>query len=1317
MKKITNLVLISAVSFLCIVSSINSAFAVTPTPPQIGAITDSGTQVPKYEIYEATFQVANIGTHLTDYNAFNPNINALSTNYWDLKGIQVDAVITSPNGQIVKYPCFWYEGTDGWKGWKLRFAPTLTGGWSYYITVKHAYGTASSSAKTFTCVNSTGKGFIKVSPSDPRVFEFSDGTPFYPFGVCDSDSTYMPKIAANGGNFTRFYYSSLSLEPYSSSASNLNRFSMSSCRTIDTLMQKGKDNGVYIQWLLDDWEKVKGNTFPYITSTSRPGPCATTAEFAAGVNRSREIYKRKLRYFIARWGAYRSLVSIEFINELDMNSTDWLNWHKEMGNFVHGNKSYTPAEWALPEDLSYTNRTVMATSSNGSGWMDDRGIPWGDSSMDYFNEHDYAKFTLGWASLQGAYNFEKMGSTQDYPWEDAAVWMDRCGKAWQKNYTAISGWKKPHCFTEFGLIYRRPGDGGFPDWQGGTNSKGAWQGLAYDLDTTARHYREALWAGVFRYIWMTHWKKQYIDGTFGAPGEKYWIFKPLRHFIEDEDLRGMVQETAYPGVTPIKLECSNTAKIQAMVLVGNNKALLYVKNLTDDWYRIVNDPYHASPPPIREDVSGTIKIHGLSSGTAYQIDKWKTYEPDKTKQIAETFSRTADSSGTISFTVSMDAANYDYAYKIYTGGGSGTDITPPSVPQGLKSTTVTDTTIGISWTTSTDNVAVTGYRVYRDNVKVAEGNYLTFSDSGRTANTTYTYAVSAYDAAGNESARSTALPIKTNATLDTIAPTVPQGLMPTTTTDSSIALSWTASTDNVAVTGYRVYRDAAVLANIATTSYTNTGLSPDTIYSYAVAAYDAAGNVSDHTVPLSIRTGLPPDTAAPSIPQGLTATSKTDTSISITWIASTDNMAVTGYRIYRDGVKVADSSSLAFDDPGRTANTTYAYTVSAYDAAGNVSAQSIALSVKTNPPPDTAAPSVPQGLTATSKTYNSVSLAWSASTDNVGVIGYRLYRNNVKIYEGSTLAYADSGRTASTAYTYTVTAYDAAGNVSGASIPFIVQTNPEPDITPPTVPQSLRAVLKTYDSISLAWNASTDKAGVDGYKVYRNNTLVADISNTGYIDTGLSSDTAYNYAVSAYDVAGNESAKCASVAIRTDLLSAHILMEDNFTDGDSNGWTIIDETTVSGPSVWKVASGELVQSTNIGDVGRKGTYALCSSSATWTDYEVTMRLKSTDDDNFGLIFRRQDSNNFYLFTIDAQNSKLILLKKSNGVLTTLGEVALAGYSKGQWSTLKVRVAGDHIHIFLAGQIVFDEIDTSDPILYGGIGLYSCYAQGAYFDDV
>jgi chitodextrinase len=96
---------------------------------------------------------------------------------------------------------------------------------------------------------------------------------------------------------------------------------------------------------------------------------------------------------------------------------------------------------------------------------------------------------------------------------------------------------------------------------------------------------------------------------------------------------------------------------------------------------------------------------------------------------------------------------------------------------------------------------------------------------------------------------------------DTTAPTNPTGLLANTISSSQINLSWSASSDNVAVTGYNVYRDGLKIANSINTSYQDTGLTPDTTYSYTIAAYDAAGNTSNQstnvsTKTLSLQTGL-----------------------------------------------------------------------------------------------------------------------------------------------------------------------------------------------------------------------------------------------------------------------------------------------------------------------------------------------------------------------------------------------------------------------------------------------------------------------------
>ena len=184
---------------------------------------------------------------------------------------------------------------------------------------------------------------------------------------------------------------------------------------------------------------------------------------------------------------------------------------------------------------------------------------------------------------------------------------------------------------------------------------------------------------------------------------------------------------------------------------------------------------------------------------------------------------------------------------------------------------------------------------------------------------------------------------------------------------------------------------------------------------------------------------------------------------------------------------------------------------------------------------DTTAPSVPGNLRSTGVTSNSVSLAWNASTDNVAVTGYEVYRGStlVTIVTGTT--HTDTGLAANTAYTYTVRARDAAGNRSAASAAVTATTSNGggTDTTPPSVPGNLRSTGVTSNSVSLAWNASTDNVAVTGYEVYRGSTLVTIVTGTTHTDTGLAANTAYTYTVRARDAAGNRSAASAAVTATT----------------------------------------------------------------------------------------------------------------------------------------------------------------------------------------
>src|SRR6266571_2046383 len=184
--------------------------------------------------------------------------------------------------------------------------------------------------------------------------------------------------------------------------------------------------------------------------------------------------------------------------------------------------------------------------------------------------------------------------------------------------------------------------------------------------------------------------------------------------------------------------------------------------------------------------------------------------------------------------------------------------------------------------------------------------------------------------------------------IDTVAPSTPTGLLASAVSSSQINLSWTASTDNVGVTGYRVYRAGTLLATLgAVTSYQNTGLTASTTYSYTVQAVDAAGNASAQSNSASATTQAAPDTQAPSVPTGLKGRAVSRTQINLTWNASNDNVGVTGYYVYLNGVALATTTTTSFQHTGLTAGTTYNYRVSAYDAVPNHSAWTAPVSVRT----------------------------------------------------------------------------------------------------------------------------------------------------------------------------------------------------------------------------------------------------------------------------------------------------------------------------------------------------------------------------------
>ncbi len=556
--------------------------------------------------------------------------------------------------------------------------------------------------------------------------------------------------------------------------------------------------------------------------------------------------------------------------------------------------------------------------------------------------------------------------------------------------------------------------------------------------------------------------------------------------------------------------------------------------------------------------STSYNVTGLTAGTAY------------------TFSvKAKDAAGNVS--TSSNIVNVTTT--------QATDTQAPTAPGNLVASNVAQTTLSLNWTASTDNTAVTGYDVYRGSTKLTTVTATSYNVTGLTAGTAYTFSVKAKDAAGNESASSNVVNVTTNQATDTQAPTAPSNLTASNVAQTTVSLNWTASTDNTAVTGYDVYRGATKLTTVTATSYNVTGLTAGTAYTFSVKAKDAAGNesASSNTVNVTTTDGTIPT------PEYCTPTAGNPSGQHITnvTIGTINNNSGAGTNGYTDNTSqianVSGSASLSvtpqsawgatkakawvdwnkdgdFEDVGEEvlnksgSGSPYTATVTVPSGASGSVVLRVRVAYSNDPTPcgeiyfsdtedytlnlggstvDTQAPTVPTNLVASNVTETTLSLNWTASTDNTGVTGYDVYRGNTKVGTVTSTSYNVTGLTAGTSYAFSVKAKDAAGNESASSNTINVTTNQAVDTQAPTAPANLTASNVAQTTLSLNWTASSDNVGVTGYDVYRGATRLGTVTSTSYNVSGLTANTSYTFSVKAKDAAGNESASSNLVNVTT----------------------------------------------------------------------------------------------------------------------------------------------------------------------------------------
>jgi fibronectin type 3 domain-containing protein len=292
-----------------------------------------------------------------------------------------------------------------------------------------------------------------------------------------------------------------------------------------------------------------------------------------------------------------------------------------------------------------------------------------------------------------------------------------------------------------------------------------------------------------------------------------------------------------------------------------------------------------------------------------------------------------------------------------TGNGDNcnvaADTTPPVVTMTAPSDGATVSGLVQIAATATDSGGIAQVQYYLNSTLLATQTVGPFSygwDSSAASNGQQSLTVKAYDTSGNFASDSATVVVQNG---DTVKPSAPQNLKAVVNAQGRVTLTWTASTDNIGVSHYTVSRGGTLLtAFVPGTTYEDTTVAPGITYAYQVTAVDAAGNTSNPSSAATITVPGVGDTTPPSVPAGLHASAVNSPQVNVSWNASTDNISVVSYDVFRgksaDNLqKVATVTSTMYGDTNLIANTGYVYAVSARDAAGNVSERSATVQVTT----------------------------------------------------------------------------------------------------------------------------------------------------------------------------------------------------------------------------------------------------------------------------------------------------------------------------------------------------------------------------------
>jgi hypothetical protein len=217
----------------------------------------------------------------------------------------------------------------------------------------------------------------------------------------------------------------------------------------------------------------------------------------------------------------------------------------------------------------------------------------------------------------------------------------------------------------------------------------------------------------------------------------------------------------------------------------------------------------------------------------------------------------------------------------------------------------------------------------------------------------------------------------------------------------------------------------------------------------------------------------------------------------------------------------------------------------------------------------------------------------------------------------------------------------------------------------------------------------------------------------GTISPALAGGT-YDVKVTAVDSRSN---------VGTDSTSNELTIQvyhEDFSDTDLSDWMIVDQGRWLGPSRWSVVGGALTESSGVRrpewpwNVARLGTLAVYRGGLAWTDYSVSLSLRSQDNHDLGVVFRYQDANNYYRFSWNGQTGVRRLVVCRDGRFTVLAS-DVRRYERGTTYAVEVKAHGPVLEVEVDGATILSATDAT--LERGTFGLYSSGNRGSAFDDI